>query len=39
MQGVRVYGDYNAPTAFYYELTPTNNGDYELSTGMHHREQ
>ena len=37
MQGVRTYGDYRAPTAFYYQITPNAEG-YELSTGMHREE-
>ncbi|MFT4665020.1 MAG: inner membrane protein [Polaribacter sp.] len=35
MQGVREFGGYKAPTAFYFEITPMENGDYELSSGMH----
>ena len=36
MQGVRTFGDYKAPTAFYFEITPkTECGEYELSSGMH----
>ena len=35
MQGVREFGDYKAPTAFYYEITPKENGAYELTSGMH----
>jgi len=35
MQGVREFGDYRAPTAFYYEITPKENGDYDLTSGMH----
>lgn len=35
MQGVREFGDYKAPTAFYFEITPQENGDYELTSGMH----
>lgn len=35
MQGVRQYGDYRAPTAFYYEITPKADGTYLLRTGMH----
>ena len=35
MQGVRKFGDYKAPTAFYYEITPKENGDYDLTSGMH----
>ena len=35
MQGIRTYGDYKAPTAFYFEITPILDGNYELNTGMH----
>lgn len=35
MQGVRVFGGYKAPTAFYFEITAHENGNYELSSGMH----
>lgn len=35
MQGVRQYGEYRAPTAFYYEITPEENGNYDLTSGMH----
>ncbi len=35
MQGVRTYGDYRAPTAFYYEIEPKAEGQFELSSGMH----
>ncbi|MFT4759150.1 MAG: inner membrane protein [Paraglaciecola sp.] len=35
MQGVRTYGDYKAPTAFYFEIEPKENGAYELKSGMH----
>ncbi len=35
MQGVREFGDYKAPTAFYFEITPKVNGDYEVTSGMH----
>ncbi len=34
MQGVRQFGKYKAPTAFYYEITPGLDGDYELDSGM-----
>jgi len=34
MQGVRTFGSYKAPTAFYYEITPKDNGDYHLNVGM-----
>lgn len=33
MQGVRTFGEYKAPTAFYYEISNTKEG-YNLSTGM-----
>ena len=36
MQGVREFGDYKAPPAFYFEITQDNVGGYELSSGMHH---
>jgi inner membrane protein len=39
MQGIRKYGDYKAPTAFYFEITPLGNNQYELSTGMHKEEK
>ncbi len=35
MQGVRQFGDYRAPTAFYYEITLNEDGTYELTSGMH----
>jgi inner membrane protein len=35
MQGVREFGGYKAPTAFYFEITPMENGGYQLSSGMH----
>lgn len=38
MQGVRMYGDYKAPTAFYFELSPNEDGDHEMTTGMHDRD-
>lgn len=38
MQGVRTYGNYKAPTAFYFELIPEMDGGYKLSSGMHDRE-
>lgn len=34
MQGVRTFGEYRAPTAFYYEITPHQNGAYDLGVGM-----
>ena len=38
MQGVREFGDYKAPTAFYFEITPQEDGGYELTSGMHQNE-
>ena len=35
MQGVREFGDYKAPTAFYFEIEPRENGNYKLTSGMH----
>ncbi len=35
MQGVRTFGDYKAPTAFYFEITPSVDSTYDLTTGMH----
>jgi inner membrane protein len=35
MQGVREFGDYKAPTAFYYEIEKFENGTYALTSGMH----
>ncbi len=35
MQGIRYFGDYKAPTAFYFEITPLENGAYRLDSGMH----
>ena len=35
MQGVLEFGDYKAPTAFYFEITPQEDGGYELTSGMH----
>ena len=35
MQGVREFGDYKAPTAFYFEIEHRENGSYELTSGMH----
>ena len=35
MQGVREFGDYKAPTAFYFEINPYPDGSYDLSSGMH----
>jgi inner membrane protein len=38
MQGVRHFGDYLAPTAFYYEVTPHADGTFDLDVGMHSKE-
>jgi hypothetical protein len=38
MQGIRTCGNYKAPTAFYFEITPLLDGNYELTTGMHKKE-
>ncbi len=38
MQGVRTYGNYKAPTAFYFEILPHSDGSYELTTGMHEKQ-
>jgi inner membrane protein len=38
MQGVRAFGGYKAPTAFYFEITPEENGKYKLKSGMHQEE-
>ncbi|MBT8221249.1 MAG: metal-dependent hydrolase [Bacteroidia bacterium] len=35
MQGVRSFGDYKAPTAFYYEIEPLESGEFRLDSGMH----
>ncbi|MCB0534183.1 MAG: metal-dependent hydrolase [Saprospiraceae bacterium] len=35
MQGIRYFGNYKAPTAFYFEITPQTGGKYLLSSGMH----
>lgn len=35
MQGIRGYGKYKAPTAFYFEIDPNPDGSYELTSGMH----
>lgn len=35
MQGIRTFGEYKAPTAFYFEIKPNPDGTYVLSTGMH----
>ncbi|MCP4052729.1 MAG: metal-dependent hydrolase [Mesoflavibacter sp.] len=39
MQGIRKYGNYKVPTAFYFEMTPLSDGSYELTTGMHKKEK
>ncbi len=38
MQGIRHFGEYKAPTAFYFEITPLPDGTYKLSSGMHKEE-
>ncbi|QHI36569.1 hypothetical protein IMCC3317_19320 [Kordia antarctica] len=38
MQGIRTYGSYRAPTAFYFEVVPNSNGNYKLNTGMHKKD-
>ena len=38
MQGVRTYGNYKAPTAFYFEIAPHSDGTFLLTTGMHKTE-
>ncbi len=35
MQGVRTYGNYKAPTAFYFEITRHSDSSFGLSSGMH----
>lgn len=35
MQGIRQYGDYKAPTAFYFEIDPSLPIGEQLNTGMH----
>lgn len=39
MQGVRIYGNNRVPTAFYFEIAPLENGNYNLTTGMHKKEK
>ncbi|WP_298554359.1 metal-dependent hydrolase [uncultured Algibacter sp.] len=39
MQGIRTYRNYKAPTAFYFEITPLSNGNYDLTTGMHKKQK
>jgi inner membrane protein len=38
MQGIRRIGDSKAPTAWYYKITPLEDGAYKLGTGMHREE-
>ena len=38
MQGIRGFGEYKAPTAFYFEIDSNPDGSYELSSGMHPEE-
>ena len=35
MQGIRTYGDYKAPTTFYFEVDPKEDGSFDLNVGMH----
>lgn len=35
MQGIRTFGDYKAPTAFYFEIKKQPDGSYDLQSGMH----
>jgi hypothetical protein len=35
MHGIRTFGVYEAPTAFYFEITPHLDGSYILTSGMH----
>ena len=37
MQGVRQFGEYRAPTAFYFEIENYPDGSYKLSSGMHEK--
>ncbi len=39
MQGIRTYGDYKAPTAFYFEVITNSNGDFAIDTGMHKKNE
>ena len=39
MQGVRTFGSYKAPTAFYYEIHHKPDGTYILDSGMHREEK
>ncbi len=39
MQGIRHFGDYKAPTAWYFEIAQENDGTYKLSTGMHKKDK
>jgi len=39
MQGVRTFGDFKAPTAFYYEITLKEDGEYDLKVGMQKADQ
>jgi inner membrane protein len=38
MQGIRDFGEYKAPTAFYFEIIPNHDGSYELAVGMHRKD-
>lgn len=35
MQGIQYFGDYRAPTAYYFEIETYDDGSFDLSTGMH----
>jgi len=39
MQGIRQFGDYKAPTSFYFEVTPHLDGSYKLANGMHEKQE
>lgn len=39
MQGIRTFGTYKAPTAFFFEVNPHEDGSYELTTGMHEKDK
>lgn len=38
MQGVRRFGDYLAPTAFYFEIEEKSPGEFSITSGMHKSE-
>ncbi len=39
MKRIRKFGDYKAPTEFYLENTTHADGSYNLSTGMHKKQE